>query len=271
MIPVTIKMRYKRLALSFLVFFGILSAVHAQRAELGIDAGGAGYMGDLNVTNPLKISGLSAGVFGKINFDAYWGLGLYYTYGGIKANDLHSSNADFRNRGLNFSTNLHEIAILTEFNFFDIYSPIAKKKFSPFVFAGIGGFIFNPKAEYSGWGKFPLRPYATEGPNNVYKNYALTIPYGAGVKYRWSENLTFFSKIGYRTALTDYIDDVSKNYYNPPTPVSPPPYYPPFDPSMDPSVGTPGTQRGDFRKRDTYMFVSIGISYTFVSQKCFTF
>jgi hypothetical protein len=34
-------------------------------------------------------------------------------------------------------------------------------------------------------------------------------------------------------------------------------------------TGVPNTQRGDFRKRDTYMFVGIGITYTFVSQKCF--
>lgn len=266
-------MRYKKTVLSLLLFFGLLSSAAAQRAELGIDAGGAGYMGDLNLNNPIKISGISAGVFAKINFDPYWGLGLYYTFGGVKANDLSSSNADLRNRGLNFKTNLHEVSILTEFNFFDIYSPVAKKRFSPFVFAGIGGFIFNPKANYNGGGDIVLRNYTTEGPANIYKNYALTIPYGAGVKYRWTENLTFFSKVGYRKALTDYIDDVSGVYApdnswdNRPESV--------FIQSIANRTSSPralpGSQRGDFRKRDTYMFVSIGISYTFVSQKCFTF
>ncbi len=266
-------MRYKKLVLSLLFFFGLLSTVSAQRAEVGIDAGGAGYMGDLNVNNPLKISGISAGIFAKINFDPYWGLGLYYTYGSVKANDLSSSNADLRKRGLNFKSNLHEISILTELNFFDIYSPVAKKRFTPFIFAGIGGFIFNPKANYGG-GDATLRIYRTEGPLEQYKNYAITVPYGAGAKYRLTENLTLFSKIGYRTAFTDHLDDVSGVYPaanswrgDPPNQAA----YSYFlsDPSQDPTKV--GTQRGDFRKRDTYMFVSIGISYTFVSQKCFTF
>ena len=33
-------------------------------------------------------------------------------------------------------------------------------------------------------------------------------------------------------------------------------------------IGVPGTQRGDFRKKDSYLFVGITLSYTFVSQKC---
>ncbi|MBU2045627.1 MAG: hypothetical protein KJ712_02710, partial [Bacteroidetes bacterium] len=33
-------------------------------------------------------------------------------------------------------------------------------------------------------------------------------------------------------------------------------------------IGVPGTQRGDFRKKDSYVFVGITLSYTFVSQKC---
>lgn len=268
-------MRYKKLGLFFLLSFGLISTAFAQRAEVGIDLGGAGYMGDLNVNKPLKISGASAGVFAKINFDPYWGVGLYYTYGSVKANDLSSSNPDLRNRGLNFKSNIHEISILTELNFFDIYSPISKKRFSPFIFAGIGGFIFNPRANYGG-GEFELRPYRTEGPSTLYKNYAITVPYGAGVKYRWSDNLTIFSKIGYRTAFTDYLDDVSGVYPAANAWIKDPPGEAAFSQAI--SNRTPitnrapaGSQRGDFRKRDTYMFVSIGISYTFVSQKCFTF
>jgi hypothetical protein len=126
--------------------------------------------------------------------------------------------------------------------------------------------------------EYNLRFYRTEGQNEPYKNYALTVPYGVGFKVRLKENWGLFSQIGYRSAFTDYLDDVSGKYPgadNPPADgdrglmLS--------DPNRGPLVsGIPrrtlsGTQRGDFRKRDTYMFVGIGISYTFVSQKCYTF
>lgn len=268
-------MRYKKLVLSFLLFFCLFSTAFAQRAEIGIDLGGAGYMGDLNVNNPIKISGIAAGAFARINFDPYWGLGLHFTHGQIKANDLTSSNAEFRNnRQLNFYTSINEISFIGNFNFFDIYSPISKRRFTPYIYAGIGGFLYEPKRKATtGGGDVTLRLYRTEGPENLYRNYAITMPFGAGAKYKLTDNLTAFSQIGYRVAFTDYLDDVSgvypaKNSWN---------GDPPNERAQSIFLSDPtglrnaGEQRGDFRKRDTYMFVSIGISYTFVSQKCFTF
>ena len=270
-------MQYKKLILLFSVLIGLLQIAFAQRAEVGINAGGAGYMGDLNQFNPLKISGLNAGIFAKINFDPRWGLGLHYNYGVIKADDALSKNADFRQRNLNFTTSLSEIAFIGSFNFFDMYSPGSRKRVTPYVFAGAGGVIFNPKGIYldpttGAETTFPLRDLNTEDLSTRYRNYAVIIPYGVGVKYKKSENWTLFGQIGYRTTFTDYLDDVSGVYplvnkrwggLN----VS--------DRSGEVNGGTnlyrPFDQRGDFRKRDTYLFVNIGISYTFVSQKCFTF
>jgi opacity protein-like surface antigen len=256
-------MRYKKIILSALLLFLLASFGYAQRAELGVKAGGAGYMGDLNQNNPIKISGISYGAFAKINLDPYWALGLHFNHGKITAADSLSTNAQFRDRNLNFNTTINEVALRTDFTFFDLYSPGSKRRFSPYIFTGIGGFIFEPKGTFDG-SESNLRLIKTEGQETIYKNYALSVQYGAGAKFKYSDNLTLFSEIGYRTAFTDYLDDVSGVY--PATSVS---IY--TNPSSNPAVGVPGTQRGDFRKRDTYMFVSIGISYTFVSQKCFTF
>lgn len=252
-------MRYKKIILSALLLFLLASFGYAQRAELGVKAGGAGYMGDLNQNNPIKISGISYGAFAKINLDPYWALGLHFNHGKITAADSLSTNAQFRDRNLNFNTTINEVALRTDFTFFDLYSPGSKRRFSPYIFTGIGGFIFNPKATYANT-TYDLRSFKTEGQETIYKNYALSVQYGAGAKFKYSDNLTLFSEIGYRTT-TDYLDDVKDNYTGLGTP---------HDPSVG-GIGVIGTQRGDFRKRDTYMFVSIGISYTFVSQKCFTF
>ncbi len=272
----------RRLIYCFLILSLIgINVSNAQVFELGAFGGGAGYMGDLNQTKPLKISGLSVGGFVKVNFDPYWALGLHYGYGKIKADDLKSSNAQFRDRGLNFNSALNEASLQVDFNFLEYFAGGGRKTFTPYIFTGIGGVFFNPKARYPndvvlGDEEYKLRFYKTEGQADLYRNYALTVPYGIGMKFRVKENWGLFTQIGYRTAYTDYLDDVSGNYPTPANTNWPSDNNLPIrvrlsDPSLIPGYGAQGTQRGDFRKRDTYMFVGIGISYTFVSQKCYTF
>ncbi len=268
-------MQYKKLILWVLLLVSLLPISYAQRAEIGINAGGAGYIGDFNSSNPMKISGLNGGIFGKINFDPHWGLGLHINYGEIKAEDALSKNADLRQRNLNFKTTLNELAFIGSFNFLDMYSPGSRKRVTPFIFAGLGGVIFKTIGKYNReWQtSLELRDLKTEGQSDLYRKYAIVIPFGAGVKYKKSENWTLFGQIGYRATFTDYLDDVSGVY---------PIVNSTWGTSVDVSdrsgeinggvnLYRPGDQRGDFRKRDTYLFVNIGISYTFVSQKCFTF
>lgn len=267
-------MHYKKIILSVFLLLYFLPT-YAQRAEVGINGGGSGYIGDLNQFNPLKISGLNVGAFAKINLDPHWGIGLHINYGEISANDAKANSVELRRRNLNFKTSLNEISFIGSFNFFDMYSPGSRRRVTPYLFAGAGGVIFKPQGMYTSPTTneetlFPLREINTEDLSTRYRNYAIVIPYGAGVKYKKSESWTVFGQIGYRTTFTDYLDDVSTVY-----------------PLVDKFWGgvnvsdrsaefgskfySPGDQRGDFRKRDTYLFVNIGISYTFVSQKCFTF
>lgn len=267
-------MRYKKslLLLVGLLFFGMAS--FAQRFEVGAHAGGSSYLGDLNQYNPLKISGIEAGAFLKLNLDPHWAIGFHYTYGEVKGNDASSNNAQFRERNLSFFTPLNEFSLMADFNLFDMFAYNGRRRFTPFIFAGVGAVIFEPKAKYQGE-TYKLRLYFTEGQQQSYKNYAITIPYGVGTKYKLNDSWTLFSQIGFRTALTDYIDDVSGLYPDPSAWTRNQGLSSAFsDRSGEKTgvyIGEPGTQRGDLRKRDTYMFVGIGISYTFVSQKCFTF
>lgn len=273
-------MQYRTQIFCFFALIFIGFPAFAQNLEFGLIAGGAGYMGDLNQSKPLKISGLSAGANVKVNFDPYWTLGLHYTYGKIKENDLNSDNEQFRQRGLNFKTALNELSLQVDFNFFEYFAGGGTKNFTPYIFAGIGGVWFNPIGKYqvppdTEPSEYQLRFYRTEGQKEAYKNVALTVPYGVGFKVRLKDNWGLFSQIGYRTAYTDYLDDVSGRYAAPNSEVLNTPELLRIGEHLaDPSgsgVNLYGTQRGDLRKRDTYMFVGIGISYTFVSQKCYTF
>jgi len=273
--------------LTTVVFFVMLYTAKAQTLELGLSGGGSGYVGDLNQDKLLKISGMNVGGYVEVNLDPYWALGLHYNYGKIRANDATSDNAQFKDRNLNFKTSLNEVSAQVDFNLFNYFAGGGTKSFTPYIFTGIGGVFFNPQAKYEGIPElenkyYNLRFYKTEGQAEVYKNYAITVPYGVGVKLRLKDNWGLFSQIGYRTIFTDYLDDVSGSYPNPAKWAE----YGGSDaeskqllsvkkrlsnPSNVAPYGTPGVQRGDFRKRDTYMFVGIGISYTFVSQKCYTF
>jgi hypothetical protein len=94
----------------------------------------------------------------------------------------------------------------------------------------------------------------------------LSVPYGAGVKYNLTGNWNIIGEVGYRTVFSDYLDDVSGKYPNFLTLSSED--YDLSDPSIG-KIGVTGTQRGDLRKRDTYMFTGLSLTYTFVSSKCF--
>lgn len=264
----------KLLLIFFLITFGsqLSRAQEGGNWELGLMAGGAGYMGDLNQNNPIKISGFSAGAFSKRNFNQYFGVRLNYIYGQVEANDAKSDNAQFRDRNLRFKTSLSELSAIVDFNLFNFKLGGGNREFSPYIFAGAGGVIFKSTVKYDGE-KYRLDRLATEGQDNAYNNVVLTIPYGIGLRYNYKDTWSVFSEIGYRTPMTDYIDDVSGKYPsyaiqnnvtvgNPRLNLS--------DPSIG-QIGVPGTQRGDFRKRDTYLFVSVGISFTFVSSKCYSF
>lgn len=254
------------------IFYFMVPTANAQNWEVGGSIGGAGYIGDINPINPIKVSGLSASLFVKKNIDAYFGVSVNYNFGHIQGYDSKSTSTQQNERNLSFRNSLHEFSLQLEFNFFDYFSGGGTKKFSPYLFAGGGIVFFNPKTTYFD-STYELSQYRTEGQTNIYKTRALTIPYGAGFRYNLRESLTLFSQVGYRTAFTDYLDDVSGRY----------PGAGAF--TIDEAVnlalsdrsgevngvniGIPGTQRGDLRKRDTYMFVGIGITYTFVSSKCF--
>lgn len=260
---------------SLLVCFSFAFSVNAsaQAWELGINTGAAGYIGDLNPINPLKLSGVNLGAFARYNFTPYWALGFNYNYGKIKASDSKSNDEQLINRNLSFFTPLNELSLLVDFNFFDYFSGGGYRRFTPYLQAGFGGLIFEPKTEYQG-DTYLLKTYKTEGQADPYKNYTFSLIYGGGIKYNFSEKWTLTSQVVYRNAYTDYLDDVSGSYVDLSSNQNN------FEgrtnivlADRSPEIGqprnTPGTMRGDFRKRDNYMFVGFGISYTFVSQKCY--
>lgn len=258
--------RFAAIILLTFVSFG----VRAQTWELGASIGGAGYMGDLNPTNPAKFSGPSFAGYVKRNFNGYLSAKLNYAFARISAADSTSSNAQFRQRNLSFTSHIKELALIGEFNFMNYIPDVTHNRYTPYIYVGIGVVGFNPQTTYNGQ-VYDLAPLRTEGESKPYQKMALTIPFGAGFKYNFFGKWTIMADAGYRQPRTDYLDDVSGVYPNP---------------AMLPSnlsrtlsdrsgektgvyTGTPSSQRGDGRTHDTYLFVQFTLAFTFVTDKCY--
>jgi hypothetical protein len=257
-----------RILLIVILLF-ITCNLQAQSWEVGGFFGAAGYMGDLNQTNPIKPSGPALGAMVKYNFNGYLALKANFTYATIAGADSTSHNQQTRNRNLSFITPLNELSVTGEFNFFQYIPSISHSLYTPFIYIGVGLVKYTPQANYQGQ-TYDLRPLETEGQGKPYSNLALSIPYGVGVKYNFSGAWNLIADIGYRNPNTDYLDDVSGNYPDK-TKLSPLGAVL-SDRSGEKTgnyIGTAGTQRGDLRPRDTYLFVGFTISYTFITSKCY--
>lgn len=243
----------------------------SQTWELGASAGASGYMGDLNPVRFYKFTDFAYGAHVKRNFDGRWSLRLNLLQSKVRAADSTSENLYQQTRNLSFYSPVTEASLLLEFNFFKYFAgnlpENGNHRTSPYLFTGIGGIRFNPKTVYEGQ-EVLLAPLQTE--NVSYSKNSIVVPFGAGIKYNVRGNWNLSGEIGYRTVFNDYLDDVSFKY----------PGKDAFDNPISAAlsdrsgektgsnVGNAGVQRGDFRKRDTYMFAGIGLSYTFVSTKC---
>ncbi|MBC7914255.1 MAG: outer membrane beta-barrel protein [Pyrinomonadaceae bacterium] len=249
----------------FLVLFlsGSLPVFSQPSWEIGTFGGSSGYMGDLNPIKFYKLTDPAYGGFIKRNFDGYWSLKFSVLSGKIRANDSYSKNIQFKNRNLHFFSPITELSIQTEFNFFDYIPSSGKRRFSPYLFTGLGFVSFNPQALYVGDGRtYELNLQNTEDLPNPYNTIVLSIPFGAGVKYNLSGKITLGGEVGYRTAYTDYLDDVSGKY----APGLSGLRLELADPSTPKNIV--GSQRGDARKRDTYIFAGLTLSYAIFNQKC---
>jgi hypothetical protein len=191
-------------------------AQEGQRLHLTLFGGVANYQGDLQDKRfTFNQSNLGLGLGLKYDLTAHFAVRAGINFGTIEASDKQNSKPDLRARNLSFQSRIFEGNLLLEYTLFNMED----KKLSPYLFAGVGLFHFNPYAFDTLGNKVFLKPLSTEGqglaayPNR--KEYKLTqfaIPFGGGIKYRISDNVVLGYEIGLRKIFTDYLDDVSTTY-----------------------------------------------------------
>src|SRR6266496_585083 len=197
----------------------LCSTVFSQKIHVGVFGGLSAYNGDLtDKVFPKKVTNGAIGV--TVNYELMEQLMIRagYTYTVVGGADRFSTNDSLIARNLAFETKINEFSLVGEYYFFNLND----QKFSPYVFAGLAIFHFNPYAFDGSTQKIFLQPLSTEGEGlSQYpdrKPYSLTqlaLPFGGGIKYAFTDNLRLGLELGMRKLFTDYLDDVSTTYADP--------------------------------------------------------
>lgn len=192
------------------------STIYSQRLFVNIAGGMMNYGGDLQksvFTFDQSNRTFAAGVSYKLS--GYFSVDASITTGKLAAKDA-KSGSELARRNLSFYTNLTEENVTLNFNLRQVPDLF---KFTPYVFAGVGLFHFNPYAYYKGE-KVYLQPLSTEGEGlpqypgrKVYKLTQFSIPFGGGITYAISDRVLLSGEVGFRKLFTDYLDDVSGPTY----------------------------------------------------------
>jgi len=151
-------------------------------------------------------------------------LDFAYLYG----NDAYSQNFYRHNRNITFLTDLVELSAQAEYypfkesqgSLYRVKNSKGKKKMAlnPYIFAGLGGFYFQPWAEWNHqW--YDLKTLHTEGQGlpggpKEYSSFGLSFPFGVGVKYALDKQWSVGFELGLHYTTSDYIDDTHGVYYN---------------------------------------------------------
>lgn len=256
-----------------------------QEGEFGIGIGAGHYFGDLNTRAKLNRPKIAAGIFFRKNFGNYIAARVVANFAQLGYSDIYNKQNEFmRLRNLSFNSNVWELSLRGDFNFFRFLPGDPEFNFTPFISLGVGVFSYDPYAYLQGQ-KYFLRPLGTEGQGSSlypdrkpYGSMAICIPFGVGFKYAVNDKFNVGLEITHRFTTTDYLDDVSTTYVDPAV-------FPPIPPATDnstnpayllsdrsyelgPRIGIKGRQRGVDTNKDQFVTAMIYFTVNLQSYRC---
>ena len=179
--------------------------------SISAGTGSATYFGELNYDNAVNRQfslvsiGLEARLLSKL------GARIETNYLALDGQDADAPDNTFeRQRNLSFESRNFQVR-LDFIYYLKAYQGDYYKRwvFDPYLTTGIGYLRYTPAARFGGE-RFLLREAQTEGES--YNQWAFTVPFGIGAKFRVNEFLNVNFEVLYHLAFTDYLDDVSKTY-----------------------------------------------------------
>lgn len=204
--------------LAFALILLLHKTVNSQRLSIDVLPGLMNYSGDLQpsaLTFKESLPAIQAGLSYKLTNNLY--IRGAYLAGQVQADDKLNTGKNKR-RNLNFKSVILAGSFTIEY---DVFKFRVNKQWTPYVFAGVGYFYFNPNTHDTAGNKYYLRPLGTEGQGlpqypgrKVYSIYQFNIPAGIGMKYAVNDKIAIGFEFCMRQLFTDYLDDVSTTYPN---------------------------------------------------------
>ncbi|MEO6304537.1 MAG: DUF6089 family protein [Bacteroidia bacterium] len=273
------------------------------RKEIFITAGTANFLGDLGGRNQigkdyspadlnLSVTKTAFGLGYRYKVAQWCNLVAKFNYAIVKGDDALTQEPFRNNRNLNFKSNIFELAGRVEIGYstsksgnrYGIKRTLNRRmksnSHSFYIFAGVGGFYYNPKGRMANGRYVKLMPLHTEGQGlaggpKKYTNYSVCIPLGFFYKYtinkQWSVGLEF----AWRKTFTDYIDDVGTSYYDstalatnfgPLSAIMADPNKHIISGATQPDAAGVAAQRGD-RQKDSYVTLELTVGYIFKAKR----
>lgn len=261
--------------IGFVLFISAPFVSTAQDWHVGVIAGISNYSGDLSEKRvDLRYTRPMVGLMVKRDINRYLTLRAGFSFGMIAGADSTNKSIPLQARNLSFRSNVWEGQLGAEWNILDIDD----RGFTPYIFGGVALFSYYPWAEDAAGNKVALRRLSTEGQGlpqypergNQYSLHQVSIPFGAGFKYLFTDRWTVGVEIGLRPTFTDYLDDVSTGYVDQNTLLAERGQLAVDMAYRGDEVGhkmTPGTypldgaQRGSAKHKDWYSFTGITVMY----------
>ena len=208
-----------RLIATAMLLATLTSTARSQTWSIEVFAGGAGYNGDLTKSS-LVLRSIKPAVGFNVKYQIHpqFTLRAGLAYAAVSGDDKFTRDSLLTLRNLSFQTSILEASFAVEAAVLD---PELFPNY-PYLFAGVGAFRFNPFAYDQHNDKVYLRPLRTEGQGlpeypdrKEYSLVQLCIPFGAGARFRLSEQFSLSIEAGFRKLFTDHLDDVSNSYVDP--------------------------------------------------------
>src|SRR5687767_14136220 len=167
-----------------------------QEGEFGVGIGAGHYFGDLNTKAHLNRPKPAATLFFRKNFGNYIALRVAGSFAQLGYSDVYNDHNEFmQRRNLSFNTNVWELSLQGDFNFYRFMPGEDEFRFTPYITLGAGIFSYDPYA-YLQDEKYYLRPLGSEGQGSAaypsrkpYSSMAFSVPFGVGLKYSLNERM----------------------------------------------------------------------------------
>ena len=292
----------RKLLLGLMVFVVSATGLKAQRHELGVRFGISSLVGDIGRTNYLLQAPLDnisqnglplyGGMIYRMNFNPHQTLRFDLGYSHIQFDDRVAKEEYRRNRKMWGTNNLLEANAIFEYNLFPVNNEQKDGLLSPYIFAGIGGMMFDVtqatlhhdyRRDADGVAQAPVNEldFNTTVEYQTGRKITGFLPFGVGLKYKFNYNWAISAEVMLRPTLTDQLDystlnekDIKSTYNtdilapNTSTSLLQTDYYYAVSKEREKEF-LQNRQVGDANGKDWVNSVTLGLTYSFGRPPCY--